>query len=168
MINSEDIIEVQVTNEMLLRTKQLLQTEFVYNRMSVLGGEGNFTGKLAEVVYQHLFPHADRKNTRDYDFIHDEVKVDIKSKTCFVKPQLERNVVSVHTYSLSKQKNDKYVFISIHNSLRKAWIIGSCDKQFFLDNSEFYPEGTIIEENQFKYFKDTNSMPIYLLDKIII
>lgn len=166
MIKREDLIEITVTQEMIDKTQLLLETEYVCNEMSVLSGAGNFSGKLAEVVYQYYFPEAIRKNTKHYDFIHNGYKVDIKSKTGNYIPNVLTNSVNVHTYSLEHQKCEFYVFMSVHNSFSKVWIIGGCSKQFFRDNSIMFPKGTIMSNTGYELYRDTNMLEISKLTPI--
>lgn len=166
MITKDDLIEINITQEMIDKTKLLLETEYVCNSMSVLSGAGNFSGKLAEVVYQDYFPESIRKNTKHYDFIQNDCKIDIKSKTGNYIPNIKTNSVNVHTYSLEQQKCDYYVFVSIHNSFSKAWIIGGCSKQFFRDNSTMFKQGTIMDNTGYELYRDTNMLEISKLTPI--
>ena len=168
MIELKDIVEIQITKEMIERKNELLKTETVVNNKSVLKGKGNDSGKLAEVIFESLFKDAKKSQGKDiynFDYWYKYDRYDIKSKTCYVKPSLDYEV-SILDYQLRSQLTDYYIFVRVDNKYNRAWVLGHISKVDFVEKSKLYKAGHIDPKNNYTFFKDTYNLKIGDLNPI--
>ncbi len=107
---------------------------------SILRGKGNIYGKIGENLVQEYLK-ADDEDTFDYDLIKNKTRLEVKTKTCTSapKPEYECSISNSNT----KQKCDYYVFVRVHDEMKRAWILGAISKKCFFKNARFCKEGEV-------------------------
>ena len=158
------MIEVIPTKRQISIAKRKSKEMGVLNN-SITDGKGNVYGFLGELLVNEYIG-GKSKNTYDYDIVKDDIKIDVKTKTCTSPPQ-PHYYCSVAAYNI-RQKCDVYFFVRIMEDLSKAWILGGCDKSVFYRTAKFNKKGTIDESSSFKWrFKaDCYNLPISKLKQI--
>ena len=81
---------------------------------SITGGMSNVVGALGEVIVAELLG-AKEVNSKDYDLIDGNIRIDVKTKRCNTKP-LRHYDCSVAAHG-TKEDCDSYVFVRILTSL---------------------------------------------------
>jgi hypothetical protein len=142
-INAENVgghsmIEVRITNWMIEKAKRLaMKDKAKYGTrntiLDIVSDRTRLTGKLGEVVISCYF-NTELSDRRDYDIILHQQYVEIKTNSINVdtiKPYYECNV-----FKPSAGCN-RYIFVFVHSSHTKAWIVGTCSKEEF-DYKSYY------------------------------
>lgn len=160
------MIEVIPTKQQITIAKRKSKEMGVLNN-SITNGNGNVYGFLGELLV-NAYIKGKSKNTYDYDIVKDNIKIDVKTKTCTSPPQ-PHYYCSVAAYNI-RQKCDVYFFVRIMEDFSKAWILGGCSKDYFYKNAQLNKKGTIDESSAYKWkFKaDCYNLPISKLKKIPI
>lgn len=117
---------------------------------------GKLFGIIAEELFIDKYKKAIRKNTRHYDIEYNDLKLDIKAKSCKSAP-LPNYTASVSDYQ-KKHKSDGYVFYRIQKDLKKAWELGGALKNDFFSRATYVPAGT--RDGPFLCKVDMWSLPI--------
>lgn len=144
-INVENVgelsmIEVRITKEMLEKATLLaMKDKAKYGthntKLSIVSDKTRITGKLGEVVISSYF-NTELSDRRDYDIILHQQYVEIKTNSInidVIKPYYECNVFKPSTGC------NRYMFVFVHSSLTKAWIVGTCSKEEFDYKSYYSP-----------------------------
>lgn len=135
----------------------------VYDRM-----ESRMAGIVGEIVYQALFPTAQKTPNKDipFDFYHNDEKVDVKCKYRKVAPK-DNFEASFFAYQMSGkfQTVDKYVFMSTRDSFSTVWICGYLYKKDFINKSVFWRKGQADPTNNKVFHEDTFSVFYSQLNK---
>jgi hypothetical protein len=127
------MIEVRITEWMYEKAKELAKKDkqkFGTDKNTILeivSDNTRLVGKLGEVVISCYF-NTPLNNTNDYDIIINQERVEIKSRRLnggIPKPD--------YLCSVYKPKDgcDRYIFVIVHSSYTKAWIVGTCTKDEF-------------------------------------
>ena len=132
------MIEVEITDEVLQRASKRADTQVV-NAYSFTTN-GKLCGILAEEIFLSRYPNGTLKNTRHYDILINNLKLDIKAKSCKSIP-LPNYTASVSDYQ-KKHSSDGYVFYRIQKDLKKAWELGGALKDDFFSRATFVRAGT--------------------------
>ena len=132
------MIEVEITDEVLQRASKRADTQVV-NAYSFTTN-GKLYGMIAEELFLDKYKKAIRKNTRHYDILINDLKLDIKAKSCKSIP-LPNYTASVSDYQ-KKHSSDGYVFYRIQKDLKKAWELGGALKDDFFSRATFVRAGT--------------------------
>jgi hypothetical protein len=142
-INAENVgghsmIEVRITNWMLEKAKRLAKKDKVkYGTrntiLSMVSDNTRLTGKLGEVVISCYF-NTEIRDKREYDIIINQERVEIKSQN-INKDMPEPDYLCKVTKP--SNKFDRYMFVFVHSSHTKAWIVGTCSKEEF-EYKSFY------------------------------
>jgi hypothetical protein len=165
------IYQVDITEDMYDEAMSFAEINYVNNKYSMMSGKdsitSNLTGNLGEVIFQTVFPKAERINNLDYDFIHNGKKIDVKTKKVSSIPN-ENFDISIFAYSLPVQKCSHYVFCRVRDDFRIGWLLGWISKEEFKSRAKLYKTGDIDELNNFRFKKDSYNLLIKDLYKFKI
>lgn len=148
------IFEVTITEDMLIKAKKKSE-EMGTLRNSITKGERNTLAFLGEEIVASVLK-ASESNTYDYDLIHKDKKIDVKSKNTTVtpKPDYEVSVAELNT----KQKCDYYVFTRVSDDLSTGWILGYMEKEEYYKKARFLKKGEIDGSNSYEVKSDCWNM----------
>jgi hypothetical protein len=147
MVRSRDInagnvgglsmIEVRITKWMYEKAKELAMIDKAkygtHNTIEdICTDDTRLIGKLGEVVTSCYF-NTDIRDRRDYDVIINQERVEIKSRGVSRKPKLDY-LCKIYKPSIDF---DRYIFVFVHSSYTKAWIVGTCSKDEFEYNKHY-------------------------------
>ena len=132
------MIEIDITDEILQRASKRADTQ-VLNAYSFTTN-GKLYGILAEEIFLNRFPDAILKNTKHYDVLYKDLKLDVKAKSCKGIP-LDSYTASVSDYQKNHGSNG-YIFYRIQKDLKKSWELGAMLKDDFFSKASFVPIGT--------------------------
>ncbi|MCB5279911.1 MAG: hypothetical protein LHW59_10385 [Candidatus Cloacimonetes bacterium] len=132
------MIEVSITEQMIKNARIHAAKDHArygyYKTVSdVFSYKARLIGALGEEVISDYF-NTDLTNTRDFDIIINQQCVEIKSQiinSCKIKSHFECNIFKPSIGC------DRYMFVFVHSSLTKAWIVGTCSKDEF-DYKSYY------------------------------
>ena len=155
---SNGIIQVTNNQELVDKAKKIIANNFVVNPRSVLKGQGNFQGAMGEVIFNYVFPDAEKVESYDYDFYWQSRKIEIKTKSANTLPT-DNMDISIPVYSLEKQQCDSYVFVRILNDFTIAWILGGITKQAYIERSTLYKKG-FTDYNGYTFLWDARILKI--------
>jgi|TARA_Y100000310_G_C20098893_1_gene541770 hypothetical protein len=131
---------------------------------SITRGKGNLAGIIGEyIVHKHL-KNSKWENTYDYDLIHKNKKIDVKSKRCN-SPPLDFYECSIAETSLH-QECDEYVFVRILNDFTKAWILGRMTQKKYFKTARKMIEGQVDPSNNFTVKTNCYNIPIKELNDL--
>ena len=160
------LIEITINSYIMDIAEQYTKENRVETSNSFLKGsanlEGSLVGNIGEVLFEFLFPQAKRINSLDYDFILNQRKVDVKSKSIGVNPSLEHEM-TVYSYLLNKQKNDDYAFFMIAKDKSKAWFCGFISKEEFKQKAHLWRVGD--KDKSFVFKKECYNITIEKLNR---
>lgn len=107
---------------------------------SITNGERNSQGVLGELaVKKYLGINADIKGTKDYDFIYNGKKIEVKTMGTNYNPN-DTYICSINKNS-AFQDCDIYVFCFLNLKTNKLFIYGWCTKKYFYENCYYQPKG---------------------------
>ena len=132
------MIQLEITEETLARASLRADSQRLNTYSFTTNGK--LYGILAEELFLSKYSDAILKNTRHYDVMYKDLKIDVKAKSCKDEP-LPNYTASVSDYQ-KKHKSDAYVFYRIQKDLKVAWELGGMLKQDFFDKATFVPIGT--------------------------
>ena len=126
------MIEVCITDQMIKNARIHAAKDKAKhgNHNGISGIQSDKTrliGALGEEVISNYF-NTDLTNTRDFDIIINQQYVEIKTNSINVdtiKPRFECNICKPSIGC------NRYMFVFVHSSLMKAWIVGTCSKEEF-------------------------------------
>lgn len=154
--NQDQIFEAKRIFAERFSSSLFLNCKTVYDRM-----ESRLGGIVGEIVYQALFPTAQKTPNRDipYDFYHNGEKVDVKCKYRKVDPK-DNFEASFFAYQMSGkfQTVDKYVFMSTRDHFSTVWICGYIKKREFMDRAVLWRKGQVDPRNKKVFDEDTLSV----------
>jgi len=133
-------------------------------RNSITKGKGNTMGFLGEFAVADFLKDCIVSNTYDYDLKVGDRTIDVKTKSCTVKPRVDY-MCSVAAYN-TKQKCDVYVFNRMLRDLSKGWILGWIEKEKYFDEAKFYRKGEQEGDNGYIVQADCYNLPIKNLHDI--
>lgn len=140
-----------------------LNSKTVYDRM-----ESRLAGIVGEMVYQSLFPKAQKTPDRDipFDFLHDGLKVDVKCKYRKVDPRDDFEA-SFFEYQMKRslENVNRYVFMSTKDDFSKVWICGYIDKSDFMSRAKLWKKGQTDPTNRKVFHENTLSVFYSQLNK---
>lgn len=161
--NQDQIFEAKGIFAERFSSSLSLNGRTVYDRM-----ESRLAGIVGEIVYQALFPTAQKTPNRDipYDFYYNGEKVDVKCKYRKVDPK-NNFEASLFAYQLSGkfQTVDKYVFMSTKDDFSTVWICGYISKKSFMDKAILWKKGQTDPTNNKTFHEDTFSLFYSQLNK---
>jgi len=130
---------------------------------SITKGQGNVHGFLGEILVSN-FLKSKLCNTYDYDIIHNDLKIDVKTKRVNTPPRnnYECSIAALNT----KQKCNIYVFTRILNNMKEGWILGYLNKKEYFRRAVFLKEGHVDPSNNWKVLTDCYNLPINKLNNI--
>lgn len=123
-------------------------------------GKGNVVGFLGEVLVSRLL-NTELSDTYDYDLIYDGEKIDVKTKSCSSEPKPDY-LCSVMAYQI-KNDCDRYIFVRVNLSDKKAWILGQISKAKIL-GGKFALKGE--KDGAFTFTEDCWSVKIKELEEL--
>ena len=133
-------------------------------RNSITKGKGNTMGFLGEFAVADFLKDSVVSNTYDYDLKVGDRTIDVKTKSCTVKPR-DYYMCSVAAYN-TKQKCDVYVFARMLRTLEKGWVLGWIEKEKYFDEAKFYKKGEQEGDNGYIVVADCYNLPIKKLHDI--
>lgn len=139
------------------------------NSRSLIKGNSLMEGILGEIVFEEIFPDAERCNTFDYDFLWNGKKIDIKSKTVINGENVPKSiyVLTIPEYSLNIQKCDTYVCIYTNKQYTSSWIVGMIEKDKYKQMATLRKKGDIDERNNFEFYENKYELTIDKLDSCV-
>ena len=150
------MIEVDITTQMFERAKVKAEDLGILKN-SIMSGEGNLIGFLGEeIVCNYL--NTKPTNTYDYDFIYNDITIDVKTKKCGITPKNEYEC-SVTSFNAT-QKCMMYVFVSVLNTFKKGWILGYYNKDDYCGDAIFHHKGDKDTKNNFEFRCDCYNITI--------
>jgi len=147
------MIEIEISEPVLAKAagRADLQKHNIFSFTT----NGKLYGILAEELFLDKYP-GELKNTRHFDILYKDMKIDVKAKSCKDIP-LDTYTASVSDYQ-KKHPSDFYVFYRIKKDLKVAWELGGLSKKDFFDKAEFIKSGT--RDGPFVCKVDMWSVPI--------
>ena len=124
---------------------------------SITRGDGSPAGALGEILVRDLLS-CKQVNTRDYDLLMEQTRIDVKTKLCTSppKPFYECSITAHGT----KQDCDEYVFVRVLNDLSRGWILGRLPKGEYFKKAKRHKKGDTDESNNFTFKSDCYNLPI--------
>ena len=142
-INVENVgglsmIEVRITKWMLEKAIHLAMIDKerygTRNTKSCMVSDNTrVTGKIGEVAISCYF-NTELSDKEDYDIIINQEHVEIKSRS--IKSGIPKSHYRCDVNKPSIEF-DRYIFVFVHSSYTKAWIVGTCSKEEF-DYKSYY------------------------------
>ena len=153
---------IDITGEDIKEAK-LLANNMGTLQNSITKGQGNVHGFLGEIITSK-FLKSKLNNTYDYDIIHNNLKIDVKTKRVTTPPRdyYECSVASLNT----KQLCDIYVFTRVLKDMTKGWLLGYINKKDYFDKAVLLKKGDIDPSNNWKVLTDCYNLPINKLNNI--
>jgi len=153
---------INIVSEDIDKAKQL-SSEMGTLRNSITKGQGNIHGFLGEIITSK-FLSSSLNNTYDYDIVHNNLKIDVKTKRVTTPPQehYECSVAALNT----KQECDVYVFTSILKDMTSGWLLGHINKEDYFNAALFLKKGHTDPSNNWKVSTDCYNLPINKLNNI--
>jgi len=133
------MIEVDVPYS-VKRKAQLQAKKIRPLRNSILRGKGNVYGMIGEIIVSDYLK-AKKIHSFDFDLVKNDTKLEIKTKSCSSPPKKEYEC-SVSAAN-AKQDCDYYVFVRVHDEMKKAWILGAISRKLFFQKARFCKEGEV-------------------------
>lgn len=130
---------------------------------SILKGAGRLAACVGEEVALKIFG-GEIVGELDYDIVSaQDKKIEVKTKQRSVepKPSYECSVADFNT----KQKCDRYAFISVLTDFSAAWYLGSMSRKKFYNKAKFCKKGEVDDSNGFVFRADCYNIKISELDK---
>ena len=132
------MIELKVTENQREQAKKLAKEMGSLNH-SMLKGDGNIRGFLAEVAYADKFG-LEIAHTYNYDLLTKSGKrVDVKSKGGWQVPHPHHWVAVEKRF---EQDCDFYVFVRVRKDLEVVWLLGWMPTLEFRKSAIHFPPGT--------------------------
>lgn len=147
------MIEINITEEILARASLRADSQ----RLNTYSFTTN--GKLYGILAEELFLSkygGQLMNTKHYDILLDDIKIDVKAKSCKGAP-LGNYTASVSNYQ-KKHGSEFYAFYRIRTDLKTAWELGGSCKESFFSRATYVPAGT--RDGPFLCKVDMWSLPI--------
>ena len=137
------MIEVSITDQMIKNAKLHAMKDKAkhgnhYTIACNNSDKPRLIGALGEEVISNYF-NTELTNTRDFDIIINQQRVEIKTNSINIdriKPYFECNICKPSIGC------DRYMFVFVHSSYSKAWIVGTCSKEEF-DYKSYYSSAKI-------------------------
>jgi hypothetical protein len=134
---------------------------------SIRQREGGLVGYIGEALILHL-EGGEIKDTYDYDVVSSNgVKIDVKTKERKVAPRANYNC-TVADFN-TKQKCDRYSFVSVLDDYKTAWYLGSISKKEFYQKAVFYKQGELDPDSSpnypFKFTADCYNIKVSQLER---
>ena len=130
------MIEIKITKEHI-EEAEIKANDLGVLKNSVEKGKGNVLGFLGEIIVAEYYNWT-IQNYYDYDIVHKNYKIDVKTKGRKVRPK-EDYFATVFNYN-TKQACDYYYFVSLHNQ-EKAYLMGIIKKEDFYKKATFNNQG---------------------------
>jgi len=163
ILTTERFIPYIITPEMRAAAK--IDSDSYKDKLnnSIREGKGTLVGSLGEEIFAKVYPHAERINNYDYDFLlyggtDRELTVDVKTKERTVPPRLHYEC-SVNTMN-GKQKCDWYVFAQVLKGYKQGWLLGGVKALDYFEHSTYHLKGEIDASNGFAFRCNSYNMPI--------
>jgi hypothetical protein len=126
------MIEFDITPEILERAERQASTYGPINE-SIKNGKGIIYGCIGEELFKLFVPEAEFVGCGNYDFDYKGKKFDVKTKIRTVVPKMHYDCsVNMRT---PRQLTDYYVFASVLKDKSKGWLLGYCNKPYFMKHS---------------------------------
>jgi len=156
------MIQIKITPEIIARAKKKAATVGVLQG-SITGGLSNVVGAIGEIIVED-YTGGTEANSKDFDILVDERRVDVKTKRCNTTPSPKYDCsVAAHG---TKQDCDSYVFVRILTDHSKAWILGEIPKSDFYKKATRYRTGDVDPSNGFVFKADCYNLAIRELDSV--
>jgi len=150
---------IKITDEILSKAKEW--STFSGNNFSIRKDGGNrLVGDIAEVVFQLMYPSAQRISDvdRNADFLIKGKRVDVKCKDRSVDCQLNYEV-SIETRQLDFNV-DWYAFFSFNNKTSVIQFLGWASKDEYLNKSKPLKKGDVDPSNGWIVNVDCNNLKV--------
>lgn len=161
-MHRDNIIEVEITKEMISQAKQRSE-EMGVIKNSITKGEGNIAGFLGEEI-ANVALKGKISHTYNYDIIKDDKKIDVKTKRCTSapRPHYECSIAELSTH----QRCDAYVFVRVEwfkenpNAWKRGWILGQISKDEYFENACYLEKGDTDPANGWIVSANCYNLPI--------
>lgn len=141
--------------------KASIRADAQVNNMFSFTTNGKLYGIIAEELFLSTYG-SELKNTKHYDIEYNNLKFDVKAKSCKDTPE-SHYTASVSDYQ-KKHKSDGYIFYRVKKDCKVAWELGGLLKDEFFSKATFVPIGT--RDGPFLCKVDMWSVPISELKPI--
>lgn len=155
------MIKVEITEEIIERASKRADCQ----RLNAYSFTTN--GKLYGIIAEELFLYkygGELKNTKHYDIFLNDLKIDVKAKSCKGAP-LGNYTASVSDYQ-KKHGSEFYAFYRIQTDLKTAWELGGSCKESFFSRATYVAAGT--RDGPFLCKVDMWSLPIDQLSSLTL
>jgi len=158
------MIKVDITQDMRDKANKM-SDEMGTLKGSFMNGKGNVYGFLGELMFMDLLKDAEHVNTYNYDIkLKDGKTLDVKTKKTTVEPKPNYEC-SVSTWNL-KQSCDVYGFARVHKDMTHGWVLGTMDKDTFINDGTHYNKGDYDPSNRYTVKSECYSVAIEDLTSI--
>ena len=159
------MISIPFDNDMIESAHEMANEMGSINN-SITHGAGNAAGFLGEIAIRSYLG-APPMSTKDYDFIYNGDRIEVKTKRRTVKP-LSHYDVSVAKVS-GHQEPDWYCFLSLefnekingeYYNIKNVWYLGLLSYSDFWSKATKWEQGQVDESNWFVTHADMYNVPI--------
>lgn len=147
------MIEINITEDIIERASKRADAQRINTYSFTTNGK--LYGILAEELFLSKYG-GELKNTKHYDIFLNDLKIDVKAKSCKGTP-LGNYTASVSNYQ-KKHGSEFYAFYRIRTDLKVAWELGGSCKESFFSRATYVAAGT--RDGQFLCKVDMWSLPI--------
>ena len=155
----------EITSDIMLRASEI--NRFDEHREFKKGFNGQFVGSIGEI---HFKDYSDKlkktyvhSNTKDYDFLCGNLKIEVKSFKINSVPN-DKGFVSIGEVS-KHQKCDYYIFFYINIKDKISYLLGWISKLDFFSIATYHKEGDKTRLGT-EYFTNDYSIGIDKLNKL--
>lgn len=150
------MIELPLNQEILnaAKDKAIAQGS---NRTSFMRGKGNYVGYVGEYAVKRALGIPFEPSTRDYDFILNEKRYDVKSKKTTVIPKMSYDA-SICKFSKA-QDCDFYIFCRVYFPVKdagpeKVFVMSYYPKTDYMAEAKFLQKGEYDPSNRYSVMED--------------
>ena len=150
------MMEIVITNNMRNKAhKKAKEMGVLY--MSITRGKGIVFGFLGEEIARKVLG-GEENNTRDYDLIVSNKKIDVKTKKTSVAPKLnyECSVADL----TKKQECDYFAFVRVLDDQSKGWFLCVKDRDKYYEEATYLTKGQHDPSNNFTVRANCYNLPI--------
>jgi len=157
------MIKIDITDSMR-KTAHTKSKEMGVLYKSITRGKGNVFGFLGEEIVRKVLGGEDH-NTRDYDLVVNDKKIDVKTKKTSVTPKsnYECSVADV----TRKQDCDYFAFVRVLNDQSVGWFLGLKERDEYYNEAVYLTKGEHDPSNNYFVKANCYNLPISSLDQTV-
>jgi hypothetical protein len=154
------MIEVQITTAIKKwatdKTEIAIKTEGFIDDIN--NHDSVYIGYVGEAAFWAASPHAEHKDTRDYDFVLEGAFVDVKSYWTNYKPK-PHYTAFIPAKNMNRGKGN-YLFVAVNLENDTAYLIGYIDCEEFKEKAAFCEKGAKKPGRSGEYACNCYELPI--------